>query len=93
MRIFPLGCNYMIKKDNTTYTMTYAKKTCAMSLANKVFNLDRIKNRLDRDKISYSNLKNNDWSFSFDTTDNPHKVIDLDIFPYTPYVDFTKVII
>jgi len=84
---------YIMRKDNTTYTMTYAKKTCAMSLANKVFNLDRIKNRLDRDKISYSNLKNNDWSFSFDTTDNPHMVYNLNIFPYTPYVDFTKVII
>jgi len=83
----------MIKKDYTTYTMTYAKKTCAMSIANKVFNLDRIKNRLDRDKISYSNLKNDDWSFSFDTTDNPHKVYNLNIFPYTGFVDFTKVII
>tara|TARA_R100001460_G_scaffold68795_2_gene109360 strand:+ start:223 stop:465 length:243 start_codon:yes stop_codon:yes gene_type:complete len=64
--------------NKKTYTnFDFYKRSIPLSLANKTFDLDRIKNTLDNNNIMYYFLRDDDSSFSFISTDNTNKIFNL----------------
>ena len=60
----------------TNYTISH--KTVGLSLVNKTFDINRVINKLKRCAVNFTNLKDDGYAFSFDTT-TPNKV-DFDLW-------------
>tara|TARA_Y100000004_G_C8878214_1_gene396429 strand:- start:700 stop:942 length:243 start_codon:yes stop_codon:yes gene_type:complete len=77
--------------NKKTYTnFTYYHKSIPLSLANKIFDLDRIKNTLDNNNIMYYHLKDDGSSFSFISNANDNMIFNL-FKKYFLYLITTKV--
>ena len=64
--------------NKKTYTnFNFYHKSISLSLANKTFDLDRIKNTLDNNNIMYYFLRDDGSSFSFISTANDIKIFNL----------------
>tara|TARA_R100001015_G_C4444173_1_gene36685 strand:- start:115 stop:357 length:243 start_codon:yes stop_codon:yes gene_type:complete len=64
--------------NKKTYTnFDFYKRSIPLSLANKTFDLNRVKNTLDNNKIMYYYLRDDDSSFSFISTANTDKIFNL----------------
>ena len=65
----------MSKKTYTNFNFYH--KSIPLILANKTFDLNRIKNTLDNNNIMYYHLKDDGSSFSFISTANDIKIFNL----------------